>query len=99
MPACRLTTRRFAAPGGGSWTRRSGVRGDWTVRRPSLDPGGWAFEFENDNYPDIDDTAEVVPALRHLDLADAVDAAERGSGGRSAWASRDGGWGVRRRRR
>ena len=54
------------------------VQGDWTVRRPSLDPGGWAFEFENDNYPDIDDTAEVVMALRHLDLADAVDAAERG---------------------
>ena len=41
-----------------------GVRGDWAVRRPGLAPGGWAFEFENDNYPDIDDTAEVVMALR-----------------------------------
>lgn len=40
------------------------VRGDWAVRRPNLEPGGWAFEFENDNYPDIDDTAEVVMALR-----------------------------------
>ena len=38
--------------------------GDWSVRRPRLEPGGWAFEFANDNYPDIDDTAEVVLALR-----------------------------------
>jgi squalene-hopene/tetraprenyl-beta-curcumene cyclase len=39
------------------------VRGDWAVARPNLEPGGWAFEFENDNYPDVDDTAEVVLAL------------------------------------
>ncbi len=36
--------------------------GDWSVRRPGLAPGGWAFEFANDHYPDIDDTAEVVLA-------------------------------------
>jgi squalene-hopene/tetraprenyl-beta-curcumene cyclase len=40
------------------------VRGDWAVRRPDLAPGGWAFEFANDGYPDTDDTAEVVIALR-----------------------------------
>ncbi|MDX6512821.1 MAG: squalene-hopene/tetraprenyl-beta-curcumene cyclase [Gaiellaceae bacterium] len=40
------------------------VPGDWSLRRPTLPPGGWAFEFENDLYPDIDDTAEVVLALR-----------------------------------
>ncbi|MGW0551068.1 squalene--hopene cyclase [Streptomyces altiplanensis] len=40
--------------------------GDWAVRRPGLEPGGWAFEFHNDNYPDIDDTAEVVLALRRV---------------------------------
>ncbi|HXD54603.1 MAG TPA: prenyltransferase/squalene oxidase repeat-containing protein, partial [Solirubrobacteraceae bacterium] len=39
------------------------VRGDWAVARPQLAPGGWAFEFENVNYPDVDDTAEVVLAL------------------------------------
>ena len=39
------------------------VRGDWSVRRRKLEPGGWAFEFENDNYPDTDDTAEVALAL------------------------------------
>jgi squalene-hopene/tetraprenyl-beta-curcumene cyclase len=46
------------------------VRGDWSVRRPALEPGGWAFEFANDNYPDIDDTAEVVLALRAAKPAD-----------------------------
>ena len=42
------------------------VRGDWSVRRPDLEPGGWAFEFANDLYPDIDDTAEVVIALQRV---------------------------------
>ncbi len=37
--------------------------GDWQVRAPHLPAGGWAFEFENDTYPDIDDTAVVVVAL------------------------------------
>ncbi len=43
--------------------------GDWQVRRPALAPGGWAFEFDNDNYPDIDDTAEMVLALRRVRLS------------------------------
>ena len=41
-------------------------KGDWSVARPRLAPGGWAFEFENVNYPDIDDTAEVVLALKRV---------------------------------
>jgi squalene-hopene/tetraprenyl-beta-curcumene cyclase len=53
------------------------VRGDWSVRKPDLPVGGWAFEFANDNYPDVDDTAEVVLALRRARPGDqrAVDAA------------------------
>jgi squalene-hopene/tetraprenyl-beta-curcumene cyclase len=42
------------------------VRGDWAIARPALEPGGWSFEFANLNYPDIDDTAEVVLALRRV---------------------------------
>ena len=42
------------------------VLGDWSEQRPDLKPSGWAFEFENDNYPDIDDTAEVILALRKV---------------------------------
>ncbi len=38
-------------------------RGDWSITRPQLAPGGWAFEFANINYPDVDDTAEVALAL------------------------------------
>ena len=40
--------------------------GDWSVARPNLEPGGWAFEFANVNYPDVDDTAEVVLALQRV---------------------------------
>ncbi len=40
--------------------------GDWRVARPGLAPAGWAFEFANVNYPDVDDTAEVVLALRRV---------------------------------
>ena len=37
--------------------------GDWQVKARETPPGGWAFEFDNDIYPDIDDTAEIVMAL------------------------------------
>ena len=39
-------------------------RGDWQIKRPRLEPGGWYFEFANEFYPDIDDTAMVLMALR-----------------------------------
>ena len=56
--------------GRGGWSAEEVTeRGDWSVRRPALAPGGWAFEFENDWYPDIDDTAEVVLALPRTDRA------------------------------
>ena len=40
-------------------------KGDWAVKRPTLEPSGWAFEFANEFYPDIDDTAMVLLALLH----------------------------------
>jgi squalene-hopene/tetraprenyl-beta-curcumene cyclase len=40
-------------------------KGDWSVKRPDLEPSGWAFEFANEYYPDIDDTAMVLLALLH----------------------------------
>jgi squalene-hopene/tetraprenyl-beta-curcumene cyclase len=73
------------------------VRGDWSVIRPDVPPGGWAFEFANDNYPDIDDTAEVVIALERLRASEpagvhaAVDRAVRWINGMQ---SRDGGFGA-----
>jgi len=73
------------------------VTGDWAVRRPGLAPGGWSFEFANEHYPDIDDTAEVIMALRRVrhprpELVDA--AVARGTAWLLGMQSRDGGWGA-----
>jgi squalene-hopene/tetraprenyl-beta-curcumene cyclase len=73
------------------------VTGDWSVRRPDVAPGGWAFEFANDGYPDTDDTAEVVLGLRRVDHPDS--ARLRGAVDRAVqWIigmqCRDGGWGA-----
>ena len=39
------------------------VVGDWSARRPDVRPGGWAFQYANPHYPDLDDTAVVVMAM------------------------------------
>ncbi|MFB3739376.1 MAG: squalene--hopene cyclase [Candidatus Velamenicoccus archaeovorus] len=73
------------------------VPGDWAVRRPDLEPAGWAFEFENDTYPDIDDTAEVVLALRrvaHPEPERVRAAIARAVAWTIGMQSRDGGWGA-----
>jgi squalene-hopene/tetraprenyl-beta-curcumene cyclase len=75
------------------------VKGDWAARRPDVRPGGWAFQYNNPHYPDLDDTAVVAMAM------DRADRASFGSGeGAHAHAiararewveglqSRDGGW-------
>jgi squalene-hopene/tetraprenyl-beta-curcumene cyclase len=72
--------------------------GDWQVRRPHTAPGGWAFEFENDNYADTDDTAEVVLALRRVELGmrggDNRAAIRRGLRWLEGMQCKDGGWGA-----
>jgi squalene-hopene/tetraprenyl-beta-curcumene cyclase len=42
------------------------VKGDWAVKRPELRPGGWAFQYNNDYYPDLDDTAVVVMSMDRI---------------------------------
>jgi squalene-hopene/tetraprenyl-beta-curcumene cyclase len=73
------------------------ARGDWSVARPDLEPGGWAFEFANDTYPDVDDTAEVALALRRVKLA-RPERVERAIERAAAWVlgmqSGGGGWGA-----
>ncbi len=72
-------------------------RGDWSVRRPRLPAGGWAFEFHNTNYPDIDDTAEVVLALTRVETADRErlrTAIDRGVRWNLGMQSRNGAWGA-----
>jgi squalene-hopene/tetraprenyl-beta-curcumene cyclase len=71
------------------------VRGDWAVVRPDLPPGGWAFEFENDNYPDTDDTAEVALALlRVAPSAGGRAALDRAVRWLEGMQSKGGGWGA-----
>jgi hypothetical protein len=62
-----------------NWVLDEEIRqpGDWQVRRPETAPGGWAFEFDNDNYPDTDDAAEVILALRRTET-DHTEAIRRG---------------------
>ena len=80
------------------WVLDEEIRGpgDWQVRRPDLAPGGWAFEFDNDVYPDTDDTAEVVLALRRAGPRSPKNRAaiDRGLAWLAGMQSKDGGWGA-----
>ena len=71
------------------------IPGDWSVVRPRLAPGGWAFEFANVNYPDVDDTAEVVLALRRVASSARRDGAvQRAVRWVEGMQSSGGGWGA-----
>jgi len=80
------------------------VRGDWAWQRPHLQPGGWAFQYENAHYPDVDDTAVVVLAMdRHLRMRGAGHspghpamqaAMRRAADWTAGMQSRGGGWGA-----
>ncbi len=71
--------------------------GDWQVKNKDAEPGGWAFEFRNDFYPDVDDTAFVLMALQRVKFPDAkrMEAAtRRGVQWLLSMQNRDGGWGA-----
>jgi len=71
--------------------------GDWQVKNGNTKPGGWAFEFRNDFYPDIDDTAFVLQALQRVDFPDRPrmeEAIRRGLTWTLSMQNRDGGWGA-----
>ncbi len=71
--------------------------GDWMLKTPGVMPGGWAFEFRNDFYPDVDDTAFVLMALQRVDYPDKARmeaATRRGLAWLLAMQNDDGGWGA-----
>jgi squalene-hopene/tetraprenyl-beta-curcumene cyclase len=70
------------------------VVGDWAVNCPGVRPGGWAFQYNNAPYPDIDDTAVVVMALDRLDRQRYREAIERGAEWVLGLQSKNGGWGA-----
>jgi squalene-hopene/tetraprenyl-beta-curcumene cyclase len=75
------------------------VKGDWADEKPDVRPGGWAFQYNNAHYPDLDDTAVVVMALDRANVldqkpSDKDDAIARGREWVNGLQSRDGGWGA-----
>jgi squalene-hopene/tetraprenyl-beta-curcumene cyclase len=73
------------------------VRGDWIARRGDLRPGGWAFQYANPHYPDVDDTAVVVMAMdrmQHLGGADYRTPIDRAREWIVGMQSENGGWGA-----
>jgi len=70
------------------------VAGDWAVWRPKLRPGGWAFQYANPHYPDVDDTAVVALAMHRLDPARYGTAVARAAEWIEGMQSRNGGWGA-----
>ncbi len=70
------------------------VKGDWTARRPRLAPGGWAFQYRNAHYPDVDDTAVVVMALDRTGNPNYRETIRRATRWIVGMQSKNGGWGA-----
>jgi squalene-hopene/tetraprenyl-beta-curcumene cyclase len=73
------------------------IRGDWNVKAPELSPGGWAFEFKNDWYPDVDDSGFVMMSIKDIQVKNPKqrDAAiKRGIAWCLGMQSKNGGWGA-----
>src|ERR1700719_1223438 len=71
--------------------------GDWQVKNKDAEPGGWVFEYRNDFYPDVDDTAFVLMALQRVKFPDPkrMEAAvRRGVQWLLSMQNQDGGWGA-----
>lgn len=72
--------------------------GDWAVRRPNVRPGGWAFQYRNAHYPDVDDTAVVALAMHRADKEDGTARYEEAVSRAREWVvgmqSSNGGWGA-----
>jgi squalene-hopene/tetraprenyl-beta-curcumene cyclase len=83
----------------GEWLLKEEIHtdGDWKIKNPRVESGCWAFEFDNEFYPDIDDTSVVARALLNIELAPQQEAAKAEAAGRGwrwveAMHSSDGGW-------
>jgi squalene-hopene/tetraprenyl-beta-curcumene cyclase len=74
------------------------VKGDWAAKRPDVRPGGWAFQYANPHYPDLDDTAMVVMALDRMRKRQPTRDYETAIARAREWIegllSRNGGWGA-----
>jgi squalene-hopene/tetraprenyl-beta-curcumene cyclase len=81
----------------GQWLldREVRVRGDWSVKNPKVEASGWAFEYNNPYYPDVDDTAKVLLALRLIQTsndANRKEVVDRALKWLISFQCQDGGW-------
>jgi squalene-hopene/tetraprenyl-beta-curcumene cyclase len=95
------TRAEEAAERGLAWLRPLqilDVRGDWISRRPDVRPGGWAFQYNNAHYPDVDDTAVVALAMHRSAALTQSDVDANAIARAREWVvgmqSSDGGWGA-----
>ncbi len=70
------------------------VEGDWAINAPNLRPGGWAFQYKNDYYPDVDDTAVVGMLLHRVDAEKYKENIDRAAEWIIGMQSTNGGWGA-----
>ena len=70
------------------------VKGDWAVNAPGVEPGGWAFQYANDHYPDVDDTAVVGMLLHRADPQRYAKEISRAVSWIEGMQSSNGGWGA-----
>ncbi|MDO8608319.1 MAG: squalene--hopene cyclase [Phaeospirillum sp.] len=70
------------------------VVGDWAAQRPGLEPGGWAFQYANPHYPDVDDTAVVMAALDRIDPQRYEESIRKGAVWLRGMQCKGGGWGA-----
>ncbi|MGZ8247841.1 squalene--hopene cyclase, partial [Methylomagnum sp.] len=68
--------------------------GDWRIKRPDVEGGGWAFQFDNTYYPDVDDSAVVAQAILQADSPEFTDVLRRAGNWIAGMASENGGWGA-----
>jgi squalene-hopene/tetraprenyl-beta-curcumene cyclase len=83
----------------GEWLLKKQIKditGDWAVKNPNAKPGGWAFEFENDFYPDVDDTIQIISVLHRIAIPerDKGVALKLGLDWVISMQNDDGGWGA-----
>lgn len=100
LASAGLTPDHEALERGASWLVDREIRreGDWAANGVQVEPSGWCFEYANDFYPDCDDTAEVLQALRVVETTDpglhrrVAASRRRGLAWLLAMQNDDGGW-------
>ncbi|MEK7484755.1 MAG: squalene--hopene cyclase [Planctomycetota bacterium] len=100
LNSCQLDPKHPAKQKAASWLmeHQIQIKGDWQIKKPNVEPGGWPFQFANDFYPDNDDSAVVVMGLQGIDLEENQPKLDETIRKATQWLiqmqNKDGGWGA-----